>query len=112
MKLPRCRVRTMMVVVAVAGLGVFGVQMARRRTALSARAATCAQAQKVDKIWKEKYRRRLADCSPGAEPNVHDLRRYSLFSRRLAHYTALKAKYEHCARYPWLPVAPDPPEPK
>jgi hypothetical protein len=25
---------------------------------------------------------------------------------------AMRAKYEHAARYPWLPVAPDPPEPK
>jgi hypothetical protein len=27
-------------------------------------------------------------------------------------YRALAAKYERAARYPWLPVAPDPPEPK
>jgi hypothetical protein len=24
----------------------------------------------------------------------------------------LKAKYDHAARYPWLPVEPDPPEPE
>ena len=27
----------------------------------------------------------------------------------VAHYKSLQAKYEHAARYPWLPVAPDPP---
>jgi hypothetical protein len=34
-------------------------------------------------------------------------------SRRLTgHYAALKRKYERAASRPWLPVAPDPPEPK
>jgi hypothetical protein len=29
-----------------------------------------------------------------------------------AYYTALIQKYEHAARYPWLPVTRDPPKPK
>ncbi len=29
-----------------------------------------------------------------------------------AYYSALIQKYEHAVRYPWLPVARDPPEPK
>jgi hypothetical protein len=28
------------------------------------------------------------------------------------YYAALRIKYERAARYPWLPVAPDPPEPE
>ena len=28
------------------------------------------------------------------------------------YYAATRAKYERAARYPWLPVAPDPPEPE
>jgi hypothetical protein len=28
------------------------------------------------------------------------------------YYAAMKAKYERAARYPFLPVAPDPPEPE
>jgi hypothetical protein len=31
--------------------------------------------------------------------------------RIVDHYVALAAKYEHAARYPWLGVEPDPPEP-
>jgi hypothetical protein len=31
--------------------------------------------------------------------------------RMAAYYTLLRVKYERAARYPWLPVAPDPPEP-
>ena len=30
----------------------------------------------------------------------------------IRHHEAMAAKYEHAARYPWLPVEPDPPEPK
>ena len=29
-----------------------------------------------------------------------------------AHHEAMREKYERAARHPWLPVAPDPPEPK
>ncbi len=32
--------------------------------------------------------------------------------RMAMHYDLLRLKYERAARYPWLPVAPDPPEPK
>jgi hypothetical protein len=28
------------------------------------------------------------------------------------HHRAMAEKYYHAARYPWLPVAPDPPEPR
>jgi hypothetical protein len=32
--------------------------------------------------------------------------------RRADYHAALRRKYERAARYPWLPVEPDPPEPK
>jgi hypothetical protein len=32
--------------------------------------------------------------------------------RRRDYHRAMMIKYERAARYPWLPVAPDPPEPK
>jgi hypothetical protein len=32
--------------------------------------------------------------------------------RLATHYDLLRLKYEWAARYPWLPVAPDPPEPE
>jgi hypothetical protein len=31
--------------------------------------------------------------------------------RRVEHFDRLRLKYERAARYPWLPVAPDPPPP-
>ena len=30
----------------------------------------------------------------------------------IAHHSALESKYQRAARYPWLPVAPDPTEPE
>jgi hypothetical protein len=30
----------------------------------------------------------------------------------IGHHHAMALKYESAARYPWLPVAPDPPEPE
>jgi hypothetical protein len=32
--------------------------------------------------------------------------------RLLEWHGSMARKYEHAARYPWLPVAPDPPEPR
>jgi hypothetical protein len=44
-----------------------------------------------------------------ARGNDSENRKY----KRIAdHYLALRRKYERAARYPWLPVAPDPAEPK
>ncbi len=31
---------------------------------------------------------------------------------RVAYHSDLRRKYDYAARYPWMPVAPDPPEPE
>jgi uncharacterized membrane protein len=38
-------------------------------------------------------------------------RDYERMRDRTDHHAAMAHKYEHAARYPWLPVEPDPPEP-
>jgi hypothetical protein len=38
-------------------------------------------------------------------------RDYDRMKDRADHHASLVRKYEHAARYPWLPVGPDPPEP-
>ena len=35
----------------------------------------------------------------------------SMTGAKLVCLVEIEAKYERAARYPWLPVAPDPPEP-
>ena len=50
----------------------------------------------------------LADSEAKAA-SARDAVRYGLLRRRC---TIMKEKYDRAARYPWLPVAPDPPEPE
>jgi hypothetical protein len=35
-----------------------------------------------------------------------------IYQRSAAYHAAMRSKYERAARYPWFPVASDPPEPK
>ena len=49
-----------------------------------------------------------------AAPSVADgyRRRAELYREEADYHGKLRRKYDHAARYPWLPVAPDPPEPR
>jgi hypothetical protein len=54
---------------------------------------------------------RLGSIS-GMSPEIGQIYRdYDRMMDRANHHTAMAHKYEHAARYPWLPVEPDPPEP-
>lgn len=104
MKLPRVRftVRRMMVAVAVcAAMG--GAEATRRRWVRLAREYEFRA--KVNKRLAPSYYR-LAS-TPGADTDAAEGWR-----RAGDHYRALQEKYERAARYPFLPVAPDPPRPK
>jgi hypothetical protein len=63
-----------------------------------ARQATIQSAAVRSSTWE-----RLATSSGAI---AHDLRRLA------SHESRLKLKYEHAARYPWLPVTPDLSEPE
>jgi hypothetical protein len=103
MRLPRLRftVRRLMLVVALAGLvmggGVWGYRMWR----MSAKYARIAQSFK----WTESLHRGLE-----ARFQNNAQREAAKFAAVATHYAALVRKYERAARYPWLPVEPDPPE--
>jgi hypothetical protein len=89
-----------MLVVALAAVSVWGVKMWR----VSGENAAAAQSWKS---YETRYRKREAACL--------DLgRRVEKIAAKSAamavHYAALARKYERAARYPWLPVEPDPPE--
>jgi hypothetical protein len=97
MKLPRFRLRTLMVAVAIFAI-VFGSIVLRQR---AERFRQLAESNGMRRfvtgdsevwIWVE----RPVDVSP------------LWFEWR----RALAEKYERAARYPWLPVPPDPPEPE
>jgi hypothetical protein len=54
----------------------------------------------------------LAIDGPGGGRPVSPLWRDELWRDEMRHLKRLAAKYKHAARYPWLPVEPDPPEPE
>jgi hypothetical protein len=108
MRLPRIRLRTLMIAVAAIGLSIGGtieaVRLVRLSRSYSDRAASHAA---YDRGW-----RAMAD-EYGADYRLptHDARTISLREVTDFH-VKLRLKYERAARYPWLPVEPDPPEPE
>jgi len=91
--MPRLTIRWMVLVVAVVGLACgMLVRSARHRD--KALRYTLSDYVVVQGYYPER--------TPSLERRVGQLS---------AHYSVLAAKYERLARYPWLPVPPDPPEP-
>lgn len=43
---------------------------------------------------------------------VYERRYVDRLTQEIAYHTAMVRKYRHAARYPWLFVEPDPPEPE
>jgi hypothetical protein len=95
MRLPRCRLRTLMVVVAVAGIVLgAGIGMHRRSWSLW-------------HIARSHGERAFFLAVDDTEDDAQFTRNQALYDYRFR----LMRKYAAAARYPWLPVAPDPPEP-
>ncbi len=112
MRLPRMTTRRWMVAVAVFALSIgVGVQLHHRRAAFLSRA----------QIHSEQAAWRLADsvtlCGR-AIGNMDDIelaslkRRINILPQLVAYHRAQDQKYRRAARYPWLPVEPDPPAPE
>jgi hypothetical protein len=57
----------------------------------------------------------LLMCMVGASFDVEDSvippAKSELSRNRVAYHARLRVKYERVARYPWLPIDPDPPSP-
>jgi hypothetical protein len=81
----------------------------------------------IDFAPRDRYPLPLSDAErfpPPAEPPVKSppvakraamtphVSKAAWYRDRTAWHAAMRTKYEHAARYPWLPVAPDPPEPE
>jgi hypothetical protein len=95
MPLPRMTTRRWMVVVAVVGLALCGTEVLRRRhNDFAYRAELHART-----LALLKARQRVA------------ARNDPVLSRVINYYESLARKCRHAARYPWISVEPDPPEP-
>ena len=93
MKIPRFTIRRLMIAVAVVGL-IAGVLIDRERRFRE-------MADRHWKLWLENP----ASVVDSRIPN-------EAHARQSEHHRAMREKYERASRYPWLPVAPDPPEPE
>ena len=108
MRLPRYRLRTLLIAVAVAALGMGTiVGLARRREYYLRQAAHHRKLSDDAQLYAMSIERRYLHWRP-SEPELAEMAAYE---RRSDYQAALQAKYERAARYPWLPVEPDRPEP-
>jgi len=114
MRIPRFRIRTLVIAVAVVGVG-FALLVRRRdfqqrcwyESALAWDASSRAtnRYMEVGAFRTNKANERIIDPALERDEQAQQFRRLVDFHDRLA------GKYEHAARYPWLPVPPDPPPP-
>jgi hypothetical protein len=108
MRLTRMTTRRWMVAVAVVGLllatALSGYRLKQRRDHILSR----AQRHKHNAAFL------MQVCETHRIIRTHWSRDDYLIAlcRISSYHAAMAAKYRHAARYPWLPVEPDPPEPE
>jgi hypothetical protein len=113
MRMPRFRftVRRMMVAVAIVGFLLGAAAMWRIAASRGASAAYHAREAEFSRRSLKDYR----DGRVTLRGTLTD-REAARIARRLEriapYHDVLARKYERAARYPWLPVEPDPPEPE
>jgi hypothetical protein len=99
--MPRFTVRRLMIAVAIIGLALALAVMLKRSGEFRALAEKQAYYEAGSLAYADDAR------GEGGDPQ-----RVARGEQMAAYHRALKAKYERAARYPWLPVEPDPPEPE
>ena len=110
MCLPRYRLRTLLIAVAVAALGmgtIVGRSAGRAGESYFRQAAHHRKLSNDARLYAMSIDRRYLHWGP-SEPERAEMAAYE---RRGDYHAALQAKYERVARYPWLPIDPDPPSP-
>jgi hypothetical protein len=88
MKPPRPTTGHLLILIAWAAVASYAAYLVRRSEALR------AEAERHHAAWISHF-----DSNSPIPSKAH-------------YHHAMKWKYRHAARYPWLPVEPDPPEPE
>jgi hypothetical protein len=105
MRVPKFRIRTLMIAVAVLGIafgGLAGLQrMDQRRQKFRAMAQNHLQRSVINRLTLEGS---VAHRAAKADTETYRM--------RAEYHRALNLKYDYAARNPWLPVSSDPPEPR
>ncbi|WP_406699785.1 hypothetical protein V5E97_13110 [Singulisphaera sp. Ch08] len=109
MRLPRFTTIRLMVLVAVVGLVLatgIGVNRLWQRRPAYVRLALKHNWREQELRYAVSEGREFRSSVAATPARIAEMRRLAEHEATLAH------KYLHAARYPWLPVSPDPPEPK
>ncbi len=106
MRVPRMTTRRWMVGVAVVALAM-GAEKLRRLSRTYAFLAACHAGARTSQVEF------VRDCD-GFDTSDREAvaEMIAQFRRHIPWHAALARKYQHAARYPWLPVEPDPPMPE
>ena len=137
MRLPRMTTRRWMVVVLVVGLTsgavVVGIRLKRRQSELLAGAEFHAELESLCRLQEANARAFFEEQTvfiselekeprggffgesllKKAKALEAEMRKTSAnLPQQIAYHAELTHKYRHAARYPWLSVEPDPPEPR
>src|SRR4051794_29234234 len=104
MRPPRFRLRTLLILVAVAAVGLWAERMWRRSASMRQKAALWAKIEAEDREMADRLQSRWVDSLAWVVDNIEALREEAERAGRL------RAKYERAAMRPWLPVEPDPPD--
>jgi hypothetical protein len=113
MRLPRMTTRRWMIVVAVVSLLISGgLRLKQRRDYFLSLARSHAQKMPSSTAEGKALKSRFGSTSGMRGEEILFLRRdFDRMMDRADHHAGLVQKYHRAARYPWLPVEPDPPEP-
>ena len=122
MKLPRFRLRTLLILVMLAGIAEQENAALHMRSVEYGRLAARAEFNEnsYDNMAKldEEFAGMRIDAGSSEERSEFDRGRRKAareavdFRARRDYHASLKLKYRRAASHPWLPVAPDPPEPE
>jgi cytochrome c-type biogenesis protein CcmE len=105
MRVPKFRIRTLMIAVAVLGIALGGLAGLQRMDQRMQRFRALAQHHQHRGLVN-----RLTVVGSVAHGDVKaDTERYQI---RAEYHDALNLKYKYAASHPWLPLSPDPPEPR
>jgi hypothetical protein len=124
MRLPRMTTWRWILIVAVFALviggTVMGVRLKRWHDYFLARVAYHAKREQASVDMEQSVRENLAtferimDQREERERAIVDYQRRfaDRLTQEIAYHSAMVRKYRRDARYPWLPIEPDPPEPE
>ena len=114
MRLPRMTMRRWMMAVAAIGLMIGGGVLLKQRRDYFLSLAQSHQKEVASSTARGTALKSRFGGTPGMTAEeilrLHD--DYERMMDRADHHASLARKYEEAARYPWLPVEPDPPEPE